>query len=261
MKREKMEYKKPEVVLLHQTPLAIAEVASRICYDSFDLSENDEMLEFRNNPKDFANALLNEGLDVDSSKVVDTIVNVHFHESVVEHLNFSFYVKNVSRENIIEMNRHRLGIATSQKSSRYTIEPLINAWIEHNNTLDTDNYTKFVDVVRKNIIHEDDGLVLTTAEYISGMLHIYNTEEVLQSDLKGKAKKKQNDRVKRALPESWMLEGIWTFNLRALKHFLKLRDSGSAYYGIREVAVALKEALPPKYRTIIDKKFKESLDD
>lgn len=155
---------------------------------------------------------------------------------------------------------------TSQKSSRYTIEALINAWIDYNESrkpnskLNEDNaYQNFYEVVANNVVHLNEDLIETTVSYLDNMLIHYNYEEPLKKGLKGGAKKKQNDRVKRILPESWLSEGIWTFNLRSLKHFIELRGSGSAYYGIREVVEAILEQVPHKYRVLVDKKYRKEL--
>ena len=153
---------------------------------------------------------------------------------------------------------------TSQKSSRYTIEDLINAWVDFNesrkpNSISNEDkaYNHFYEVVATNIVHLNEDLIETIVSYLDNMLIHYNYEEPLKKGLIGGAKKKQNDRVKRILPESWLTEGIWTFNLRSLKHFIELRGSGSAYYGIREVVEAILEQTPHKYRILVDKKYRK----
>ena len=106
-----MEYKKPKVQLLHATPLWVSEGAGRVCYNSFDMSENEQMKAFPN-----------VETDIESSELLEKLSWVHHHESVLEHTSLSFYIQNVSREVVIEWNRHRIGMPTSQKSTRYTIE-------------------------------------------------------------------------------------------------------------------------------------------
>ena len=248
-----MNYKKPKATLLHATPLAISEIAGRVCYDSFQLSENEGI-------KEFKQTLSLPTPDIEESKLIDNLVNVYFHESTVEHINLSYYIRDISREIIIEANRHRIGIATSQKSSRYTIEKMINSWIEYSEKLDKESYQNFVNIIGENIVHENKDMIKLEADKISQMLFLYHKEEPLQKGLTGGAKKKQNDRVKRCLPESWMLEGVWTFNLRALKHFVELRSSGSAYYGIRELTEEILRVTPHKYKILIDKKYKKEFE-
>jgi thymidylate synthase (FAD) len=259
------QYKKPKARLLHASPLILGEIGGRVCYNSFDLSENELVNLFKKEPDKFLEEL-SKNKDIDHSDLLDKLFNVYFHESVAEHINLSFYVKNVSREIIIEWNRHRIGMPTSQKSSRYTIEDLINAWIDYNESIipnsklnDDKAYHNFYEVVSNNIIHLNKDLIETIVSYLDNMLIHYNYEEPLKKGLTGGAKKKQNDRVKRILPESWLTEGIWTFNLRSLKHFIELRGSGSAYYGIREVVEAILEQVPHKYRVLVDKKYRKEL--
>lgn len=252
-----IEYKKPEVVLMYASPLWIAEVAGRVCYNSFGLSENEAV-------KVFPITKSIPSTDIDTSELVDKLVNVHFHESVVEHVSLSYYITNISREIVIELNRHRIGIATSQMSTRYTIEKLVNSFLEIYgkipvNSASFNKDTAFYNIIRNSIVHNDEQLIDNTVDYMYRMLVRYHENTPLESGLTGGAKKKQNDYVKRMLPESWMLSGVWTFNLRALKHLFDLRLSGAAYYGIRELVSGIAEATPDKYRIIIDKKHKANL--
>jgi thymidylate synthase (FAD) len=241
-------YKKPETTLLFATPLNIGEVSARICYDSFVASEDKQIQDF---PK-----TKSLGEPIQKSNILDKLSWVYFHESVLEHISLSYHIGQISREVIIEMNRHRVGIATSQRSTRYTIEHLVDAWITYRDSQSTTNFNNYVDVVRDNIVITDNTVITHTARYIHECLNSYNQEEELQLGLKGSRKKAQNDRVKRCLPETWLVEGIWTFNLRALKHFLKLRNSNSAYYGIREVAEGIIDATPKEYLSLIMKEYR-----
>jgi thymidylate synthase (FAD) len=247
-----IEYKTPVVILLHATPLYIAEIAGRSCYNSFGLSENTCV-------REFPSTLEVPQYDVTSSELVDKLVNVHFHESVVEHINLSFYIKDVSREIIIELNRHRIGIATSQMSTRYTIESLVNAFIDLYESITPIQDSEFYRIVKHSVVHNDEGMLNNTAEYLYKMLVNYHLEKPLTKGLTGGAKKKQNDYVKRMLPESWMMSGVWTFNLRALQHLFELRLSGAAYPYIRELTQLIAEATPHKYRVVIDKKYRTAI--
>ena len=237
-----IKYKKPKATLLSASPLNIGEVSGRVCYDSFSMSENEDIQKFPETKE--------LGGNIYSSELLQKLTWVHFHESVLEHINLSFFIEDISREVVIEMNRHRLGIATSQQSTRYTIEDIVDAWIEYR---DTGSTTNFIEVVAKNIVDANNEMIGATASYIANKLSIYDAEEKLIKGLTGSKKKKQNDRVKRCLPEVWLMRGVWTFNLRALKHFMELRDSGSAYYGIREVCDALNEVIPTEYKSLIKK--------
>jgi len=238
-----MEYKKPKVTLLHATPLWVSEGAGRVCYNSFDMSENEQMKSFPEVEE-----------DIESSELLEKLSWVHFHESVLEHTSLSFYIQNVSREIVMEWNRHRLGMPTSQKSTRYTIECLIDDWIDLNaNFFSQDAHNAFEKVVKENVVHDDFEMIQIISDYLYKSLKRYHEEEPLVKGLTGSKKKKQNDRVKRCLPESWMTEGVWTFNLRALKHFISLRESGAAYPYIRELTQEIIKATPEKYLRLVKK--------
>jgi len=237
-----MNYKKPKAYLLHATPISLGEVAGRCCYNSFHLSEDESIRKFK---------VTKKVDDIESSELLKKLVFAHQHESVIEHINLTYYIEQISREVIIEMNRHRIGIATSQQSTRYTMEDVVNAWIDYNN--EDISFEDFEKVVAKNIVDNEEHMITMTTKYISGKLKVYNREEQLVKGLTGSKKKKQNDRVKRCLPEVWMMDGVWTFNLRALKHFYELRSSGAAYYGIQEVWEAIEEVTPKKYLDLIRK--------
>lgn len=237
-------HKLPLATLLYVTPLAVAEIGGRVCYDSFDASENNLVKFFKHMPEHFINTSKDE--DVPSSDLLYKLAHVHFHHSVLEHIQLSYYIKDVPRNVVIEANRSRIGVATSQKSSRYTIDDLVNAWV-------VGSTRKFYSVVEGNINVTDPKQLKVISEYLWESLRLLDNQEKLIADLKGGKKKHQNDRVKFILPECWILEGVWTFNLRSLKHFLDLRLNGSAYYGIQEMAQAIVNVTPKKYLDLITK--------
>jgi len=237
-------HKTPKATLLYCTPLAVAEIGGRVCYDSFESSENSIIKFFKQNPEHFIHTTKDE--DVSSSDLLYKLAHVHFHHSVLEHIQLSYYIKDIPRNVILEANRHRIGVATSQKSSRYTIDDLVNAWV-------SGSRDAFAIVVKNNVSITDTQQLRVLTEYLWDSLQVLDAKEQLEADLKGGKKKHQNDRVKFILPECWVLEGVWTFNLRSLKHFLDLRLSGSAYYGIQEMAQTIVSATPKKYLELIQK--------
>ena len=56
--------------------------------------------------------------------------------------------------------------------------------------------------------------------------------------------------------DNWKTDIVMTINLRSLKNFFDLRDSGAAWFQIQWLAQAMKEATPQKYLKLIDKKYK-----
>jgi thymidylate synthase ThyX len=115
------------------------------------------------------------------------------------------------------------------------------------------SYELIRQIVAENIIVSNDAWIDIETDTLMSKLELYHLEEPLVKGLTGSKKKKQNDRVKRCLPETWTTKCVLTFNIRALKHFVELRDSGSAYYGIRELALGIISQTPDKYMRFIRK--------
>jgi thymidylate synthase ThyX len=109
-------YIKPKVKLLNSTPLAIAEIAARTAYQSFEKSENDIVKNYNFNLK------LTD--DIDNSKLLENLSWVTFHHSVLEHIVFQFHIKDIGRGVLQEFSRHRIASLTV-KSTRYTLGPII----------------------------------------------------------------------------------------------------------------------------------------
>jgi thymidylate synthase (FAD) len=103
------------VELLHVTPLQILVGAIRQCYESQDKSDSGtnykEICEgWKLGPKDKA--------------LIETITK-DGHGSTLEHINFNFQIKGISRLNLQELARHRMA-SYSVKSTRYTLKELKN---------------------------------------------------------------------------------------------------------------------------------------
>ena len=78
-------------------------------------------------------------------------------------------------------------------------------------------------------------------------------------DLLESGKKKRNigDAFKHIVSDNWKVDMVVTFNLRSLKNYFQLRDSGAAYFQIQWLAQAMKDVTPSKYLDLIIKKDKE----
>ncbi len=76
--------------------------------------------------------------------------------------------------------------------------------------------------------------------------------------LTAKSKRNVGDAFKHIVDDNWKVDMVVTMNLRALKNYLDLRDSGAAYFQIRFLAQAMKDATPLKYMKLIDKNFKDA---
>ena len=121
-----IEYSHPEVVLLQDTGIGVAESAARTCYDSFSNSENDVI---KNIEHSLPDALMCDEInDIEESALLDDLAWTYFHHSILEHANLSFLVRGTSRGVLQEHARHRIQ-AISVRSTRYTMSGIINAFV------------------------------------------------------------------------------------------------------------------------------------
>ena len=161
--------------------------ATRTCFDSMSKSDN-------LGDKDLA--LL--------KKIIDSK-----HESVLEHMVFTFKITDISRACLQELARHRIA-SYSVKSTRYTLKEL----------RDTPD-----DELEKFLIDDIEAIVkyssIESLKKIKMMLNMPNPDM---------------DKIKYALPECYKTELVWTINLRSLRNFLKLRLSLKAHQEIRKLA-------------------------
>jgi len=70
----------------------------------------------------------------------------------------------------------------------------------------------------------------------------------------GKKKRNVGDAFKHIITDNVKVDMVVTFNLRSLKNYLTLRDSGAAYFQIRWLAQEMMKVTPQKYLDLIIKK-------
>ena len=183
-----------KVQLLNKPDMSIIIEATRTCYDSMSKSDN-------LGDKDLA--LL--------KKIIDSK-----HESVLEHMVFTFKITDISRACLQELARHRIA-SYSVKSTRYTLKEL-------RDTPDNE--------LEKFLIEDIESIVKSSAidslKKIKMMLNMSNPDM---------------DKIKYALPECYKTELVWTINLRSLRNFLKLRLSLKAHQEIRKLATIIYSCL------------------
>lgn len=272
-----IEYEKPKVTLLQQSGLGVAEIAARTCYDSFENSENACVKEAMNTlDTDAINA-------IDDSDLLSNLAWVHHHHSIIEHATLSYLIQGTSRGVLQEHARHRLQ-AISVRSTRYTMSSVINAFVA--SLQDKDGFTFFLETLLDlNLFVVTDKAYLTieiraiydklTLQYKKDVDFLDNA--VAKSSLpfieenkndaaalfaalqKGKKKRNVGDGFKHIVTDNWKVDMVVTFNIRSLKNYFDLRDSGAAWFQIQWLAEAMKKVTPIKYLKLIDKKYKNIL--
>lgn len=278
-----IEYAKPTVILLQDTGLGVPEYSARTCYDSFDNSENDSIIAFNNLPDDVKQdhkLLISEINDIDSSDLLGDLAWTYFHHSILEHTNLSFLVKGTSRGVLQEHARHRIQ-AISVRSTRYTMSSLINAFVVAKLVNVTEGYSFFEEQLQKmNLFVTSEPLyngfqitdiwnklsyqylelgkeeftkisvAKTSLIYLDTATDLEETFKLLQD---GKKKRNVGDAFKHIVNDNWKVDMVVTFNIRSLKNYFTLRDSGAAFFQIKWLAQAMKEATPQKYLDLIVK--------
>ena len=168
--------------------------------------------------------------EIKKNKILKNVLNSG-HESVVEHVNFTFLIEDVSRALTHQLVRHRIA-SFSQRSGRYT-------------GLESGDWYVIPHTIRKNL--NALNLYLETMETIK---ECYNTlTEVCNIP-------KEDARF--ILPNGQHTNIAVTMNCRALKNFFGLRLCSRAQWEIREMAMEManicKEKMPEIF---VDCKFAE----
>jgi len=283
-------YSLPEVWLLQNTGIGTCELAARTAYDSFINSEHEVIAEDFNSGA-FNTESINQLNDIKSSSLLDDLAWTYFHHSVLEHANLTYLIKGISRGVLQEHARHRIqGITV--RSTRYTMGKLINAfntdkYINQGNAIPSDwfietvlgfnmfvtqdveyNKLQIQDIWKKLTYQKsamDEGTFLKDTmsreqlNWITSDLSSSLTQDDVFTMLQ-RLKKKRNvgDILKHIVNDNWKVDMVVTFNLRSLKNYFELRDSGAAFWQIQKLAKAMKEATPEKYLRLIDKSYKKN---
>jgi len=276
-------YSKPTVTLLQQTGIGVPELAARTCYDSFDLSENDAVRTFHNKAVEQNIDLVNS---IEHSDLLDQLAWTHFHHSILEHTNLSYLIEGTSRGVLQEHARHRIQ-AISVRSTRYTMSSVINAFVASlsENSLSDCKEWFIAKVSGMNLLVTTDPVYnalefssmfdklmfqcnqlssksvgcyeffdIAVAKSSLPYLEEYKPSNELFNLLEaGKKKRNVGDNFKHIVTDNWKVDMVVTFNLRSLKNYLQLRDSGAAFFGIQWLSSEIIKATPRKYLELIIK--------
>jgi len=269
-----IKYFRPEVVLLQDTGIGVAETAARTCYDSFSNSENDVVKKMENRlPNAAMCATLN---NIEDSNLLDDLAWTYFHHSILEHANLSYLIRGTSRGVLQEHARHRIQ-AISVRSTRYTMSSIINAFVAAKNGGDKNffiqkllSFDMFVTADETYNALEIAGMY-DKLDYQSKMIEDFYSIAVAKSSLSfieefsgkseelynalqnGKKKRNVGDAFKHIITDNVKVDMVVTFNLRSLKNYFTLRDSGAAYFQIRWLAQEMIKVTPQKYLDLIVK--------
>jgi thymidylate synthase (FAD) len=208
----------------------LIECAGRRCYKSFEPGLNPNVTKIR----------------LDIAEYIDNILKVG-HGSVIEHANFTFAIENVSRVFTGEMNRHRAGMAISEGSMRYIrYEDIPYCEPTSIRPADDDEVSIAAKKAETRKVFEE---AFTDAEkHYTRLLNIWASE--LDEKSQFKAKKEITSMMRRIIPMGVCTGGIWSGNLRALRHIFNMRCAPAAEEEILLVAnkmLALMQQAEPTF--------------
>jgi thymidylate synthase (FAD) len=195
----------------------LAEFGGRICYRSWEPGLNANVKKVRHDRREYFGNLLRSA-----------------HGSVLEHANYSFAFRNVSRVFTHELVRHRAGSAFSQESLRYVrltdigfrvapaLEPLRNQVISLVETLE-----EFQRSAADELNLDADGIPFAVKKEITSAL-------------------------RRLAPIGLSTDILWTANVRTLRHVIEMRTSTGAEEELRlvfdSVARIMQEEAPSLFQ-------------
>jgi thymidylate synthase (FAD) len=197
----------PEEEAVSNPALLIA-LAGKRCYKSFDTTLNPNITKIRTDYGEYFDNILASG-----------------HGSVLEHAVYSYAIENVSRVFTAEMNRHRAGWAISEGSLRFIrFGENIPYWVP---TCIQDQEGDDVDLLqRKRRTRESFVRAFTNQE------DEYRIQEKIwdmdASNHNFRYKKVVTSMMRRIVGLGVATGGVWTGNIRALRHVLTMRCAAGA---------------------------------
>ena len=289
-------YVTPYVEIVGTNGLGVSELAARTCYSSFDKSENSVIDNIGAMYEDghMPTGVIQKLREIDDSELLKKLVWINFHGSVVEHTNVTFFIHDVPRGVLQELARHRIQ-SISVKSTRYTLGNIISAalLIFHSNlnvissrnlfnsimeeldplTFKYDEFARqeYMHILEKlelhfkskAIVHKDvlSKRQLQKVDEISDLMELnkYEIGSLIREIWKLPFKRNIGDDYKFIVSDNFSTDIVSTFNLRSLKNFIELRDSGAAWEPMRILAKEMFNKLPDELKGLVKRIHKDEL--
>jgi len=178
----------------------LVEFAGRVCYRSWEPGLNPNVSRIRTDQREYFANLLGS-----------------FHGSVLEHANYSFAMRKVSRVFTHELVRHRAGSAFSQESLRYVrltdigfrVPPALGPLRDQVISL-VEQLEEFQVTAAETLGIDDDGVPFQVKKEITSAL-------------------------RRLAPIGLSTDIVWTANVRTLRHVIEMRTAPGAEEELRLV--------------------------
>src|ERR1700682_1512321 len=178
----------------------LVEFGGRACYRSWEPGLNPNVTKVRTDQREyFANILRSA------------------HGSVLEHANYSFVLRNVSRVFTHELVRHRAGSAFSQESLRYVRLTYIGF-----------RFPPALEPVREQVL----SIVEQLEEFQVSAASALGIDE---QGVPFHVKKEVTSALRRLAPIGLSTDILWTANARTLRHVIEMRTAAGAEEELRLV--------------------------
>ncbi len=199
-------------------PSMLIGLAAKRCYNSFEPGLNPNVTKVRR----------------DWTEYLDNVIKSR-HGSVMEHATHSFAIEGVSRVFTGEMNRHRAGVAVSEASMRYIRYNDIPSWLPDSIKLFPSEMVELEnDETGANTLSMKKWKTQQVFKRHYGQTEVNYKEiqdiwkEELAPESKFHGKKAITSMARRIIPMGVATGGVWTLNMRALRHIMALRASEAA---------------------------------
>src|ERR1700687_306237 len=189
-------------------PALLIALAAKRCYLSFEAGLHPNVTKVRSDYTAYFDNILRSG-----------------HGSVLEHAVYSYAIEGVSRVFTAEMNRHRAGWAISEGSLRFIrFDKDIPYWLPLSLCEDLADDADLA--MRKMLSRQLFNNAFEEVEIIyRDLLSVWQMDE---GDKNFAYKKKMTSCLRRIVPMGVATGGVWSGNIRALRHVIALRTDPAA---------------------------------
>jgi thymidylate synthase (FAD) len=178
----------------------LVEFGGRACYRSWEPGLNPNVTRVRNDQREYFENILRNA-----------------HGSVLEHANYSFVLRNVSRVFTHELVRHRAGCAFSQESLRYVRLTDIGFRVP-----------PALEPVRERVLSIVEALEELQLEAAAKL-------GIDDDGVPFHVKKEVTSALRRLAPIGLSTDIVWTANVRTLRHVIEMRTAPGAEEELRLV--------------------------
>lgn len=172
-----------------------------------------------------------ESFDEESTTRYVNMIASLGHNSVIEHVSFTFGIEGVSRSLLAQITRHRLA-SFSVQSQRYVKEKMFEYVVPPEIADITEAREEFIKAMDEDQKHYEKLTDLLKQKHYKAMLEAGMSEKAAENS----STKKAIEDARFVLPNACTTKIMMTINARSLQNFFSLRCCNRAQWEIRELA-------------------------